>query len=127
MSLTTRLLGLAFASADALVELDAQGRIAFAIGAGAVSGQDAAAWQLLAQVWRQQGQNLRAIRAEAEAQAAHYDYAAAVDRFKAGQDLARRGQGGSGAGAANDYIEASIIDTRLRAVESLAKEQAAER
>jgi len=89
--------------------------------------QDAAAWQLLAQVWRQQGQNLRAIRAEAEAQAAHYDYAAAVDRFKAGQDLARRGQGGSGAGAANDYIEASIIDTRLRAVESLAKEQAAER
>ncbi len=45
MSLTTRLLGLAFASADALVELDEQGRIAFAIGAGAESGQDAAAWQ----------------------------------------------------------------------------------
>jgi len=72
-------------------------------------------------VWQQQGQPLRAVRAEAEAQVARYDYAAAVDRFKAGQDLARRG------GAANDHIEASIIDTRLRAVQSLLKEQAAER
>ena len=66
-------------------------------------------------------QPLRAVRAEAEAQVARYDYAAAVDRFKAGQDLARRG------GAANDHIEASIIDTRLRAVQSLLKEQTAER
>ncbi len=82
---------------------------------------DATAWQALAQVWQQQGQPLRAVRAEAEAQVARYDYAAAVDRFKAGQDLARRG------GAANDHIEASIIDTRLRAVQSLLKEQAAER
>ena len=82
---------------------------------------DAAAWQLLAQAWQQQNQLLRAVRAEAEAQVARYDYAAAVDRFKAGQDLARRG------GAASDHIEASIIDTRLRAVESLLKEQAAER
>ena len=80
---------------------------------------DAAAWQALAQVWLQQKQPLRAVRAEAEAQVARYDYAAAVDRFKAGQDLARRGGG--------DYIEASIIDTRLRAVQSLLKEQAAER
>lgn len=82
---------------------------------------DATAWQLLAQVWQQQKQPLRAVRAEAEAQVARYDYAAAVDRFKAGQDLARRG------GAAADHIEASIIDTRLRAVQSLLKEQAAER
>lgn len=83
--------------------------------------QDATLWQLLAGVWNEQGQPLRAIRAEAEAQAARYDYAAAVDRFKAGQDLARRG------GAQSDYIEASIIDTRLRAVESRLREQAAER
>ncbi|WP_428164392.1 M48 family metalloprotease [Diaphorobacter sp.] len=87
--------------------------------------RDAAAWQALAQVWQQQGQLLRAVRAEAEAHAARYDYAAAVDRFKAGQDLARNpARGGSAAG---DYIELSIIDTRLRAVESLLKEQAAER
>ena len=77
--------------------------------------RDAAAWQALAQVWQQGKQPLRAVRADAEAQVARYDYAAAVDRFKAGQDLARRG------GA--DFIEASIIDTRLRAVESLLKEQ----
>ena len=83
--------------------------------------KDASAWQLLAAAWQAQGQGLRAIRAEAEAHAARYDYAAAVDRFKAGQDLARRG------GAAADHIEASIIDTRLRAMESLLREQAAER
>lgn len=45
MSLTTRLLGLAFASADALVEIDEGGAIVFAIGAAAEPGQDAAAWQ----------------------------------------------------------------------------------
>ena len=35
MTLTTRLLGLAFASADTLVEVDPKGIVAFAIGAGA--------------------------------------------------------------------------------------------
>lgn len=83
--------------------------------------RDAAVWQLLASTWHAQGQTLRGVRAEAEAHAARYDYAAAVDRFKAGQDLARRG------GPQVDHIEASIIDTRLRAVESLLREQAAER
>lgn len=83
--------------------------------------KDAGAWLLLAALWQAQNQGLRAIRAEAEAHAARYDYAAAVDRFKAGQDMARRG------GAAADHIEASIIDTRLRAMESLLREQAAER
>lgn len=83
--------------------------------------KDASVWQLLASSWQAQGQPLRAVRAEAEAHAARYDYAAAVDRFKAGQDLARRG------GTAADHIEASIIDTRLRAVELLLREQAAER
>jgi predicted Zn-dependent protease len=83
--------------------------------------QDATLWQLLASAWQQQGQPLRALRAEAEARAAHYDYAAAVDRFKAGQELARKRNG------PNDYIEASIIDTRLRTVASRLREQAAER
>ena len=68
-----------------------------------------------------QGQPLRAVRAEAEVHAARYDYAAAVDRFKAGQDLARRST------SADDHFEASIIDTRLRSVQSLLREQAAER
>ncbi|CAB5701073.1 Uncharacterized metalloprotease yggG [Delftia tsuruhatensis] len=83
--------------------------------------RDATAWQLLAQVQRGQGQELRALRAEAEAQVAHYDYAAAVDRFKAAQELARKG------GPKVDFIEASIVDTRLRAVEELLREQAREK
>ena len=80
--------------------------------------RDAYAWQLLARVWREQGHELRALRAEAEAQMAHYDYAGAVDRFKAAQELSRRG---------GDYIEASIVDTRLREADELAKEQAREK
>ncbi|WP_343591523.1 M48 family metalloprotease [Paracidovorax wautersii] len=83
--------------------------------------RDATVWQLLAAVWQQQGDTLRSVRAEAEAQAARYDYQAAVDRFRAGQDLSRKST------AASDYVEASIIDTRLRAMQSLLKEQAAER
>ncbi|WP_395944634.1 EAL domain-containing protein [Brevundimonas sp.] len=41
--MTARLLGLAFASADALVEIDAKGSVAFALGAGPATGQDVAA------------------------------------------------------------------------------------
>ena len=84
--------------------------------------RDASAWQLLAGACAAQGLSLRAIRAEAEAQVALLDYAAAVDRFKAAQALVR-----NGSGAAIDHIEASIIDTRARAVQSLLREQALER
>jgi len=87
----------------------------------ALHPRDAGVWHLLAQVWQAQGQLLRSVRAEAEAHAARYDYAAAVDRLRAGQDLARQSR------TAADHVEASIIDTRLRAVESLLREQAAER
>jgi predicted Zn-dependent protease len=88
----------------------------------ALHPRDAQAWQLLAAAYTAQGQTLRAIRAEAEAQVAHLDYQAAMDRFKAAQELARR----AGPGTA-DHIEASIIDTRARQVELLLREQAAER
>jgi predicted Zn-dependent protease len=82
--------------------------------------RDAQAWQLLAAAYTAQGQTLRAIRAEAEVQAARLDYAAARDRLRAAQELARQGP-------AVDHIEASIIDTRSREVESLLREQALER
>ena len=75
----------------------------------------------LASNWQAQGQVLRAVRAEGEARAAQYDYAAAVDRFKAGQALAAQ------SGTPADYVEVSIIDTRLRAVQLLLREQTAER
>ena len=87
----------------------------------ALHPRDAQAWQLLANAYAAQGQTLRAIRAEAEAQVAHLDYQAAMDRFRAAQDLARK------AGTHGDHIEASIIDTRARQVASLLREQAAER
>ena len=107
---------------QALLRADRGGEAASALqGWVATHPKDAALWQLLAASWQAQGQPLRAVRAEAEAHAARYDYAAAVDRFKAGQDIARRG------GAQVDHIEASIIDTRLRAVQSLLREQTAER
>ena len=83
--------------------------------------RDATAWQLLSAAYNAQGQPLRAVRAEAEARVAQLDYTAALDRFKAAQDMVRRGAAGA------DHIEASIIDTRARQVESLLREQALER
>ncbi len=44
MTLATRLLGLAFASADALIELDKQGVVRFALGAGPVPTAPVAQW-----------------------------------------------------------------------------------
>lgn len=87
----------------------------------ALHPRDAAAWQLLSAAYRAQGQSLRAIRADAEAQVAQLDYQAALDRLKAAQEAARRGA------AAGDHIEASIVDTRTREVESLLREQSLER
>lgn len=86
--------------------------------------RDAQAWQLLSAVYGAQGQRLRAIRASAETQVALLDYQAAVDRFKAAQELLGQGRAGNGAA---DHIEASIIDTRKRQVESLLKEQMLDR
>jgi predicted Zn-dependent protease len=94
--------------------------------------RDAQAWQLLSGAYATQGLTLRAIRASAESQVAMLDYPAALDRFKAAQDVLRPGSNQSGrttgnAGAAADHIDASIIDTRLRQVELLLKEQSLDR
>ena len=82
--------------------------------------QDANAWQLLSSAYAARHETLRSIRADAEARVAHLDYAAARDRLRAGQDLARQGQ-------AVDAIESSIIDARARELDSALKEQALER
>lgn len=87
----------------------------------ATQPRDATAWQLLSTAYAAQAQPLRAVRAEAEARVAQLDYTAALDRFKAAQDMVRKGAAGG------DHIEASIIDTRARQVESLLREQALER
>ena len=69
---------------------------------------DASAWQLLAQTTERQGLRLRSLRAEAESQAALGNLPGAIDRLRAGQQFARKG------GAVTDFIEASVIDARLR-------------
>ena len=86
--------------------------------------RDAQAWQLLSSAYAAQGQTLRAIRADAETQVARLDYAAALNRLKAAQELARQGRVGT---VAADHIEASIIDTRRRQVELLLREQSLDR
>ena len=72
--------------------------------------RDVLAWTLLSQCAEPLGQKLRAIRAEAEAHAAQGDIMGAIDRLRAGQKLTRTGR--------VDFVEASIIDSRLRDLEA---------
>ena len=91
----------------------------------ALHPRDASAWLQLAAARSTQGERLRALRAEAEARVAQFDYSAAVDRFRAAQDLVRSQANSSR--SPSEHIEASIIDTRLRQVQSIVREQALER
>jgi predicted Zn-dependent protease len=69
--------------------------------------QDAAAWELLAATSGALGLKLRAMRAGAEARAVVGDLGGAIDRLRAAQQATRSATG-------PDFIEASVIDTRLR-------------
>ena len=88
--------------------------------------RDASAWLLQASAYELQGDSLRAIRAQAEARAMELDYGAAVDRFKAAQQLAHQMASESKLDRGG-HMEASIIDARLRELERLRREQALER
>jgi len=79
--------------------------------------KDSTAWQVLAVAYGNQGQSVRAVRAEAESRVAQLDFTGALDRFRAAQGMIRT------ASASADFVEASIIDTRARQVDSLVKEQ----
>ena len=81
---------------------------------------DATAWSLLAQGAGALGLHLRALRAQAEARAALGDLSGAIDRLRAAQ---RQAQNSS---AAPDFIEASIIDARLRNLSAQRRAQLAE-
>ena len=83
--------------------------------------RDAQAWQALAAADTASGRPVAAVRAEAEVNVAQLDYQAALTRFKAAQDLARKSL------LPADHIDASIVDTRARQMESLLREQALER
>ncbi len=76
--------------------------------------QDALSWQALASLQEAQGQSLRSLRSQAESRVAVMDFEAALDRLKAAQDLIRR-QGAN-------HVDASIIDTRTRAVQAMVRE-----
>ena len=76
--------------------------------------RDVLAWTLLSQCAEPLGQKLRAIRAEAEAHAAEGDLIGAIDRMRAGQKLTRSGR--------VDFVEASIIDSRLRELEAIRRQ-----
>ena len=85
----------------------------------ALQRSDAEAWALLGQVWAALGQPLRSRRADAESRLALGDLLGAVDRLRTGQRLAR-------GGGTVDFIEASVIDSRLRDIELQRKLLAAE-
>jgi predicted Zn-dependent protease len=83
--------------------------------------RDAQAWQTLAAADAAIGRAVAAVRAEAEVNVAQLDYQAAFTRFKAAQDIARKSS------QTADHIDASIVDTRARQMESVLREQALER
>ncbi len=78
----------------------------------ALNPRDSLAWTALSQIEERLAQPLRALRADAESRFALGDLTGAVDRLKAGQRHAR-------SGGAVDYIDASVIDARLRDIESV--------
>ena len=82
---------------------------------------DATAWQLMATALLAQGRTVAAIRAEAEVNIAQLNYADALTRLQAAQDAARNNKTGA------DYFEASIVDSRLKQVQHILKEQGLER
>ncbi|MDP2007594.1 MAG: M48 family metalloprotease [Rubrivivax sp.] len=77
--------------------------------------QDASAWETLAATSEALGLKLRAMRAGAEARAVLGDLNGAVDRLRAAQSQAR------GPGP-QDFIEASVIDARLRQITAQRRE-----
>ncbi|HEX4233925.1 MAG TPA: M48 family metalloprotease [Caldimonas sp.] len=85
----------------------------------AVHPDDSLAWTALGQTWGKLGMPLRAVRAEAESRYALGDLLGATDRLRAGQRLAR-------AGGPVDFIDASVLDSRLRAIEAQRRQLAAD-
>jgi predicted Zn-dependent protease len=81
--------------------------------------QDAAAWELLAGNADALGLKLRAMRAGAEARAVVGDLTGAIDRLRAAQATARAPTG-------QDFIEASVIDSRLRQLSAQRRQLALE-
>ncbi len=81
----------------------------------ALQPHDPAAWELLASTSEALGLKLRAMRAGAEARAALGDLTGAIDRL-------RLAQAASHSAGGQDFIEGSIIDSRLRQFTNLRRQ-----
>jgi beta-barrel assembly-enhancing protease len=77
---------------------------------------DATAWERLEGTAGALGQGLRAMRAGAEARAVLGDLPGAIDRLRVAQQKAR------GISGQQDFIEASVIDARLRQLQAQRRE-----
>lgn len=88
--------------------------------------RDAWAWELSGQALEKSGQTLRSLRAQAESRAVRFDYVAAIDRLLAAQDVARD-MARQGRLSRTLEIDAAIIDTRLRQLRELRREQTLQR
>ena len=77
----------------------------------ALHPNDSLAWGSLGQTWARLGLPLRSLRAEAESRYTLGDLLGAVDRLRAAQRLAR-------SGGSVDFIDASVVDSRLRVIEA---------
>ena len=82
--------------------------------------RDALAWLLLGNTAEAMGLRLRALRAHAESRLLVGDLAGAIDRLRAGRTLARTTAMGQ------DFIEASIVESRLRELEAQRRQLAME-
>jgi beta-barrel assembly-enhancing protease len=77
----------------------------------ALHPDDSLAWGALGQTWGRLGLPLRSLRAEAESRYALGDLLGAADRLRAAQRVAR-------SGGSVDFIDASVVDSRLRDIEA---------
>ena len=77
----------------------------------ALHTDDSLAWGALGQTWARLGLPLRALRAEAESRYSLGDLVGASERLRAAQRVAR-------GGGPVDFMDASVIDSRLRAIDA---------
>ena len=78
---------------------------------------DPLAWMTLSRLLKQQGQTLSSLRAEAESHYALGDLPGAIDRLRAGRRLA------GPTPSQNDFVELSVMDSRLRTIEAQRRQQ----
>ena len=78
---------------------------------------DPLAWMTLSRLLKQQGHTLSSLRAEAESHYALGDLPGAIDRLRAGRRLAGPNP------SQNDFVELSVMDSRLRTIEAQRRQQ----